>query len=156
MSRTPSIEEEHEMSTVLPLRSFAHSFCGCSGRSGYARRVAAALCRSGVRRASATAAPPDVGRSVALLEERVSALQERVESLEKQTPARFRAAQYNILSSYLGNNREPWFLFGALSQSAADRERARQVSSFSPSFSSFFAWSQFPLVPACARTRAFS
>ena len=140
----------------MALLSFAQSVCSGSGRPDYARRVAATLCCTGARRASATAAPTDVGRAVALLTERVSALQERVESLERQTPARFRAAQYNILSSYLGNNREPWFLFGALSQSAADRERARQVSSFSPSFSSFFAWSQFPLVPACARTRAFS
>jgi len=45
-----------------------------------------------------------------------------------ETPPRFRVAQYNILASYLGNNREPWFLFGALTRSTADQERARQVA----------------------------
>jgi len=66
--------------------------------------------------------------AIAALHARMDELQSRVESLEKRTPVRFRVAQYNILSSYLGNNREPWFLFGALTQSTADRERARQIA----------------------------
>ena len=94
----------------------------------YTCRVAVALWRCGARRASTTAAPTDVERAITALETRVIELQGRIELLERRTPARFRTAQYNILSSYLGNNREPWFLFGALSQSGADLERAKQIS----------------------------
>ena len=55
-------------------------------------------------------------------------LDKAAETPPRFTPPRFRVAQYNILASYLGNNREPWFLFGALTRSAADQERARQVA----------------------------
>ena len=65
---------------------------------------------------------------VAALSSRLDHLEQRVKSLERRSPVRFRVAQYNILSSYLGNNREPWFLFGALTRSPSDQERASKIS----------------------------
>jgi Ca2+-binding EF-hand superfamily protein/endonuclease/exonuclease/phosphatase family metal-dependent hydrolase len=41
-------------------------------------------------------------------------------------PISFRAAQYNILASYLGSNTEPWFLYGGLTGS--DDNRAEEIA----------------------------
>jgi hypothetical protein len=45
---------------------------------------------------------------------RISELEERLTVVEKRARVCIRVAQYNVLASYLGNNREPWFLYGAL------------------------------------------
>ena len=44
---------------------------------------------------------------------RISELEERLTVVEKRARVCIRVAQYNVLASYLGNNREPWFLYGA-------------------------------------------
>ena len=60
------------------------------------------------------------------LEERCAALEQRNEELERQNSlysiqlehlgktqlVSFSVAQYNILAGYLGDNRQPWFLYG--------------------------------------------
>ena len=48
------------------------------------------------------------------LKKQVASLQKTVSQLVSQTaPREFTVAQYNILAGYLGDNRQPWFLYGA-------------------------------------------
>ena len=59
---------------------------------------------------------------------RISELGERLTVVEKRARVCIRVAQYNVLASYLGNNREPWFLYGALDMTQErDRRRARSI-----------------------------
>lgn len=47
------------------------------------------------------------------LEAKVAELQARVDVLERRTaPREFVVGQYNILAGYLGDNRQPWFMYG--------------------------------------------
>ena len=47
------------------------------------------------------------------LKQQVASLQKTVSQLVTQAaPREFTVAQYNILAGYLGDNRQPWFLYG--------------------------------------------
>ena len=66
-------------------------------------------------RAKINAAIEASSSSIDTLQAQVSALQEKVTDMSAQLARRdlkFSIAQYNILAGYLGNNMEPWFLYG--------------------------------------------
>mmetsp|Transcript_65883 Transcript_65883/g.157498 ORF Transcript_65883/g.157498 Transcript_65883/m.157498 type:complete len:625 (-) Transcript_65883:46-1920(-) len=78
------------------------------------------------------AAVADIESNAALLpaadvQRAIMELRQRVDDLEFLAPAIVRVAHYNILASYLGKNTQPWFLYGALTGSQADRERAALI-----------------------------
>ena len=85
-----------------------------------------------------------LGRNVVLwrrddesLRERVHELQERVSELLTEQQALwasqsviFTVAQYNILASYLGDNRQPWFLYGLPAGAMPDSRREAIMTKF--------------------------
>ena len=85
-----------------------------------------------------------LGRNVALrrrddesLRERIHELQERVSALQAEQQALwvsqsviFTVAQYNILASYLGDNRQPWFLYGLPAGAMPDSRREAIMTKF--------------------------
>ena len=82
--------------------------------------------------------------------QRVELLEARLEQVERDQVHSFTIAQYNILASYLGNNTEPWFLYGCPSLTENKRkqileqyERGRKE----PEFRGFDNYSKCPPRP---------
>lgn len=64
---------------------------------------------------SARAVSEHIDADALSLNERLSRLEREVDFLRNRTrhiPLHFKVAQYNLLAGYLGDNRQPWFLYG--------------------------------------------
>ena len=62
----------------------------------------------------------------ARLEERLVQFEMRLQQLERDQMPSFTVGQYNILASYLGNNTEPWFLYGCPTVTDDKRKRLQE------------------------------
>lgn len=59
------------------------------------------------------------------LEARLALFEARLQQVERDQPLSFTVGQYNILASYLGNNTEPWFLYGCPTINDEKRKRVK-------------------------------
>ena len=68
--------------------------------------------------------------SVRELQEKVHELQAEQQALWASQSVVFTVAQYNILASYLGDNRQPWFLYGLPAGALPDSRREAIMTKF--------------------------
>ena len=71
--------------------------------------------------AAAESTPAELGEELKLLRELVAKQQQQIDKMSDEIASlrvatthtdQFRVAQYNILAGYLGDNRQPWFMYG--------------------------------------------